>query len=82
MKRCAVAAVLAIAVSVAGFAPAAHATTYTKVVRYGPFTIPAADPRGNLESLLVGIRIGMGVPRFQPLFRESRCLVKLVRWHR
>jgi hypothetical protein len=57
MKRFVVVAVLAVAASLAGFAPAdtAQAATYTKVVRYGPFTIPAAasheDP-GHLNNRL------------------------------
>jgi hypothetical protein len=57
MKRFIIVAVLAVAASLAGFVPAdtAQAATYTKVVRYGPFTIPAAagheDP-GHLSNRL------------------------------
>lgn len=56
MKRCAVVVVfLAVAISVVGVAPGAQATTYKKVVRYGPFTIPAAgsiDQPGMLDNRL------------------------------
>ena len=45
MRRFAVLTALAAAICVSLFATAASATTYTKVVRYGPFALPAAgDP--------------------------------------
>jgi hypothetical protein len=45
VKRIVVLMALAAAISLSLLAGAAHATTYTKVVRYGPFALPAAaDP--------------------------------------
>jgi hypothetical protein len=58
MKRSLIVAILTLATLLVGFAPAepAHAATYTKVVRYGPFTIPAAashDDPGHLNNRLL-----------------------------
>jgi hypothetical protein len=60
MKRIAVAAGLAMAMVLAGFGSArpAQAATYTKAVRYGPFTIPAGtatDPGMVHNKLLFGV---------------------------
>jgi hypothetical protein len=41
VKRCVVSIVLAVTVVLAGFAEAAQAATYSKLVRYGPFALPA-----------------------------------------
>jgi hypothetical protein len=72
VKRIAVLVAMAFAISIVGFAPAARAATYTKVVRYGPFTIPGgtqADPgmiNNKLKLAVARPCIGCYVTSFKP----------------
>jgi hypothetical protein len=60
VKR-AIVSVLGVALLLVGFAPQpAYAATYTKVVRYGPYTIPAGT---ETEPGMIHNRLTFGVPR-------------------
>src|ERR671918_2193895 len=64
MKRSIIVAVLAVSTLLTGLAVAetAQAATYTKVVRYGPFTIPAAASHEEPGHLNNRIRLGVQRP--------------------